>query len=138
MDAAIPHWCRPSISKLKLTLRRSRRLHFLSLPPHVSAGRHLCCRILLLEPEFAMADDERRAKRSRFDQTEPDRRQSRFDRRSRSPTSRQPESTRHRSPLGREARSPGAEAPKSASPHDPAAAAGEHSAATFFQPPGLR
>ncbi|QKX56291.1 uncharacterized protein TRUGW13939_03392 [Talaromyces rugulosus] len=71
-----------------------------------------------------MADDERRAKRSRFDQTEPDqRRQSRFDRRSRSPTSRQSESTRHRSPLGREVRSPGAEAPKSASPHDPAAAA---------------
>ncbi|KAH8697196.1 hypothetical protein BGW36DRAFT_427166 [Talaromyces proteolyticus] len=71
-----------------------------------------------------MADDERRAKRSRFDQTEPDpRRQSRFDRRSRSPTSRQSESARHRSPLSREPRSPGAEAPKSASPHDPAAAA---------------
>lgn len=71
-----------------------------------------------------MADDERRAKRSRFDQTEPDhRRQSRFDRRSRSPTSRQSDSARQRSPLGKEA--PGAEAPaKPASAQDPTAAAG--------------
>jgi hypothetical protein len=68
-----------------------------------------------------MADDERRAKRSRFDQTEPDhRRQSRFDRRSRSPTSRQSDTTRQRSPLPKDPRSPGAEA----SAQDPAAAAG--------------
>ncbi|KAL2002018.1 hypothetical protein VTN02DRAFT_804 [Thermoascus thermophilus] len=69
-----------------------------------------------------MGDDERRAKRSRFDQTEPEpRRQSRFDRRSRSPSSRQSESVRTRSPLSHEPRSPGAEAPKR--PSDPAAAA---------------
>ncbi|KAL4740302.1 hypothetical protein BDV11DRAFT_169208 [Aspergillus similis] len=54
-----------------------------------------------------MADEDRRPKRSRFDQTtaEP-RRQSRFDRRSRSPSSRQSETTRTRSPLSREPRSP--------------------------------
>ncbi|KAL2833405.1 hypothetical protein BDW59DRAFT_79111 [Aspergillus cavernicola] len=55
-----------------------------------------------------MADDDRRPKRSRFDQTTPEpRRQSRFDRRSRSPSSRQVEATRTRSPLNRESRSPG-------------------------------
>jgi hypothetical protein len=71
-----------------------------------------------------MADDERRAKRSRFDQTEPDpRRASRFDRRSRSPSSRQPESTRTRSPLSREPYSPGADGSRKGSV-DPAAAAG--------------
>ncbi|THC99830.1 hypothetical protein EYZ11_000642 [Aspergillus tanneri] len=70
-----------------------------------------------------MADDDRRTKRSRFDQTEPEpRRPSRFDRRSRSPSSRQSE-TRTRSPLSREARSPSAGAPKSSTPSDPAAAA---------------
>ncbi|KKK20024.1 KH domain protein [Aspergillus rambellii] len=68
-----------------------------------------------------MADDDRRAKRSRFDQTSPEpRRQSRFDRRSRSPSSRQSEATRTRSPLSREPRSPGADSKKL----DPAAAAG--------------
>ncbi|OKL59006.1 hypothetical protein UA08_05671 [Talaromyces atroroseus] len=73
-----------------------------------------------------MADDERRAKRSRFDQTEPDhRRQSRFDRRSRSPTSRQSDSVRQRSPLSKDPRSPAAEASaQSAGSQDPAAAAG--------------
>ncbi|RDW57084.1 uncharacterized protein DSM5745_11566 [Aspergillus mulundensis] len=66
-----------------------------------------------------MADDDRRPKRSRFDQTTPEpRRQSRFDRRSRSPSSRQSEATRTRSPLSREPRSPGA-----GSKADPAAAA---------------
>ncbi|KAL2223367.1 hypothetical protein M432DRAFT_629624 [Thermoascus aurantiacus ATCC 26904] len=77
-----------------------------------------------------MGDEERRTKRSRFDQTEPEpRRQSRFDRRSRSPSSRQSESTRTRSPLSHEPRSPGAEAQKEAPkeapkrPSDPAAAA---------------
>ncbi|KAL4878542.1 hypothetical protein BJY04DRAFT_221043 [Aspergillus karnatakaensis] len=54
-----------------------------------------------------MADDDRRVKRSRFDQTTPEpRRQSRFDRRSRSPSSRQSEGVRTRSPLSREPRSP--------------------------------
>ncbi|KAL2809959.1 hypothetical protein BJX63DRAFT_423436 [Aspergillus granulosus] len=56
-----------------------------------------------------MADDDRRTKRSRFDQTTPEpRRQSRFDRRSRSPSLRQSEATRTRSPLSREPRSPDA------------------------------
>ncbi|RHZ57184.1 KH domain-containing protein [Aspergillus thermomutatus] len=71
-----------------------------------------------------MADDERRAKRSRFDQTEPEpRRASRFDRRSRSPSSRQPESTRTRSPLSREPYSPGADESRKSGSVDPAAAA---------------
>ncbi|KAF4212619.1 hypothetical protein CNMCM5878_001033 [Aspergillus fumigatiaffinis] len=71
-----------------------------------------------------MADDERRAKRSRFDQTEPEpRRGSRFDRRSRSPSSRQPESTRTRSPLSREPFSPGADDSRKSGSVDPAAAA---------------
>lgn len=71
-----------------------------------------------------MADEDRRPKRSRFDQTEPEpRRPSRFDRRSRSPSSRQSETTRTRSPLSREARSPSAGTPKN-SASDPAAAAG--------------
>lgn len=66
-----------------------------------------------------MADEERRTKRSRFDQTEPEPRRSRFDRRSRSPSARQSESTRTRSPLSREPNSPAAKTPT-----DPAAAAG--------------
>ncbi|KAJ5231625.1 uncharacterized protein N7469_006213 [Penicillium citrinum] len=65
-----------------------------------------------------MADEERRTKRSRFDQTEPEPRRSRFDRRSRSPSARQSESTRTRSPLSREPNSPAAKTPT-----DPAAAA---------------
>ncbi|PGH03787.1 hypothetical protein AJ79_07263 [Helicocarpus griseus UAMH5409] len=71
-----------------------------------------------------MADSERRAKRSRFDQTEPEpRRPSRFNRRSRSPSARNSESARERSPLSREPRSPGVgDKPKSAS-IDPTAAA---------------
>jgi hypothetical protein len=74
-----------------------------------------------------MGDDERRAKRSRFDQTELEpRRQSRFDRRSRSPSSRQSEPARARSPLSREPRSPGAESQKKPSTaQDPALAAGK-------------
>ncbi|KAL1960221.1 hypothetical protein VTO42DRAFT_8764 [Malbranchea cinnamomea] len=67
-----------------------------------------------------MADSERRAKRSRFDQTEPEPRRSRFDRRSRSPSSRQPDSARKRSPLGRDTKSPATE---DKSRPDPAAAA---------------
>ena len=70
-----------------------------------------------------MADEERRAKRSRFDQTEPEPRRSRFDRRSRSPSSRQSETTRTRSPLSKEPRSPGNDVNRS-TPTDPAAAAG--------------
>lgn len=69
-----------------------------------------------------MADDERRAKRSRFDQTEAEPRRSRFDRRSRSPSAKQSESTRTRSPLSREATTPAGD--ESAKPSDPAAAAG--------------
>lgn len=71
-----------------------------------------------------MADDERRAKRSRFDQTEPEPRRSRFDRRSRSPSARQSESTRTRSPLSREARSPAGDGAPKPAVADPAAAAG--------------
>lgn len=72
-----------------------------------------------------MTDDERRVKRSRFDQTEPEpRRASRFDRRSRSPSSRQSEATRTRSPLSREPRSPSADPAKKSGGADPAAAAG--------------
>lgn len=73
---------------------------------------------------FKMADDERRAKRSRFDQTEPEPRRSRFDRRSRSPSARQSESTRTRSPLSREARSPAGDGTPKPAVADPAAAAG--------------
>lgn len=82
-----------------------------------------------------MGDDERRPKRSRFDQTEPEpRRHSRFDRRSRSPSSRQSETTRTRSPLSREPRSPGADALKKPTATDPAAAAGilPHLSFLFF------
>ncbi|KAJ6169471.1 hypothetical protein N7497_002314 [Penicillium chrysogenum] len=71
-----------------------------------------------------MADDEHRVKRSRFDQTEPEPRRSRFDRRSRSPSNRQSESARTRSPLSRPlSRSPGADTPAKSSAADPAAAA---------------
>lgn len=72
-----------------------------------------------------MADEERRsAKRSRFDQTEPEVRRSRFDRRSRSPSTRQSESRRSRSPLTQASpMSPGVSNPKS--PSDAATAAGE-------------
>ncbi|KAJ5502220.1 K Homology domain type 1 [Penicillium fimorum] len=71
-----------------------------------------------------MAEDEHRVKRSRFDQTEPEPRRSRFDRRSRSPSNRQSESARTRSPLSRPlSRSPGADAPAKPSAVDPAAAA---------------
>ena len=63
-----------------------------------------------------MAEEERRPKRSRFDQTEPEvKRSSRFDRRSRSPP------RRSRSPTVRE----NPKSPSSGS--DPAAAAGESS-----------
>ena len=70
-----------------------------------------------------MVDDDRRVKRSRFDQTEPEPRRSRFDRRSRSPSSRQSEAPRTRSPLSRGPDSPGAETTKKPT-GDPAAAAG--------------
>ena len=74
-----------------------------------------------------MADEDRRVKRSRFDQTDPEPRRSRFDRRSRSPSARQSESTRTRSPLSREPRSPSGDASAKAAV-DPAAAAGKSSA----------
>jgi hypothetical protein len=65
-----------------------------------------------------MAEEERRSKRSRFDQTEPEpRKPSRFDRRSRSPSSRQADTRRSRSPLSKDSRSP--------TVGDPAAAAGQ-------------
>ncbi|KKY37278.1 putative kh domain-containing protein [Diaporthe ampelina] len=69
-----------------------------------------------------MDDSERRtAKRSRFDQKEPEpRRASRFDRRSRSPSARKDDSVRDRSPLSKD-RDIGASPVKS--PVDPAAAA---------------
>ncbi|TRX97413.1 hypothetical protein FHL15_001691 [Xylaria flabelliformis] len=69
-----------------------------------------------------MDDTERRtAKRSRFDQTEPEPRRSRFDRRSRSPAARKPDSARDRSPLNRGADSATPETKKN--PVDAAAAA---------------
>ncbi|KAI8630719.1 KH domain protein [Xylariaceae sp. FL1651] len=69
-----------------------------------------------------MDDTERRtAKRSRFDQTEPEPRRSRFDRRSRSPGPRKSDHARDRSPLSRGAGSAAPEAKKS--PVDAAAAA---------------
>ncbi|KAL1842987.1 hypothetical protein VTJ49DRAFT_3464 [Mycothermus thermophilus] len=70
-----------------------------------------------------MDDAERRtAKRSRFDQTEPEPRRSRFDRRSRSPPARKPDSDRdrERSPLSRPRDTP---ADSKSPPVDPAAAA---------------
>ncbi|UKZ54711.1 hypothetical protein TrVGV298_008523 [Trichoderma virens] len=58
-----------------------------------------------------MEDSERRPKRSRFDQTEPEpRRASRFDRRSRSPPTRRHEG-RDRSPLSKEESSETKKAP---------------------------
>lgn len=84
-----------------------------------------------------MADDERRTKRSRFDQTEAprerrdnheeSRRSSRFDRRSRSPSIRDSRSARSRSPLGRETLSPGSGSEGKKPVADPAAAAGKNS-----------
>ena len=75
-----------------------------------------------------MDDTERRtAKRSRFDQTEPEpKRASRFDRRSRSPPARKTttESRRSRSPLARASGSPASDAAKKGGA-DPAAAAGK-------------
>lgn len=69
-----------------------------------------------------MDDTERRtAKRSRFDQKEPEpRRTSRFDRRSRSPSARKEDSVRDRSPLSKER---DVVASPAKSPVDPAAAA---------------
>ncbi|KAK4033082.1 putative kh domain-protein [Parachaetomium inaequale] len=72
-----------------------------------------------------MDDAERRSvKRSRFDQTEPEPRRSRFDRRSRSPPARKPDSgrdrDRERSPLSRPRDTP---ADSKSPPVDPAAAA---------------
>ncbi|KAI0137400.1 KH domain protein [Xylariales sp. AK1849] len=70
-----------------------------------------------------MEDTERRtAKRSRFDQTEPEPRRSRFDRRSRSPPARKPDSGRDRSPLGKDAEGATSDV-KRASAVDAAAAA---------------
>lgn len=63
-------------------------------------------------------EEERTAKRSRFDQREPEPKRSRFDRRSRSPPARRSE-TRDRSPLGNESNG-GTEK----SPSDAASAAG--------------
>ncbi|KAL7624365.1 hypothetical protein AAE478_005929 [Parahypoxylon ruwenzoriense] len=69
-----------------------------------------------------MDDSERRtAKRSRFDQTEPEPRRSRFDRRSRSPPAKKFDHGRDRSPLGHSADSTPSEPKKG--PVDPAAAA---------------
>ncbi|KAI0376154.1 hypothetical protein F5Y04DRAFT_273940 [Hypomontagnella monticulosa] len=69
-----------------------------------------------------MDDTERRtAKRSRFDQTEPEPRRSRFDRRSRSPPAKRPDHGRDRSPIGKDGESTTPDLKKS--PVDPAAAA---------------
>ncbi|KAI0804961.1 hypothetical protein GGR55DRAFT_690903 [Xylaria sp. FL0064] len=71
-----------------------------------------------------MDDTERRTtKRSRFDQTEPEPRRSRFDRRSRSPAARKPDSARDRSPLNRGADSATPETKKSSVDAAAAAAA---------------
>ena len=66
-----------------------------------------------------MTESDKPAKRSRFDQTEPEPKRSRFDRRSRSPPPHRPEA-RERSPLPADS---GADSQKS--PPDAAAAAGE-------------
>ncbi|RYP19844.1 hypothetical protein DL765_003098 [Monosporascus sp. GIB2] len=69
-----------------------------------------------------MEDAERRtAKRSRFDQTEPEPRRSRFDRRSRSPPAKKSDSARERSPLKGESDVAPSDAKKT--PVDAAAAA---------------
>lgn len=84
-----------------------------------------------LRVAVAMDDTERRsAKRSRFDQTEPEPRRSRFDRRSRSPPARKPDSGRERdrSPLSKPRDDP---TDSKSPPVDPAAAAGEF---TVFAP----
>ncbi|KAG0652029.1 Pre-mRNA splicing factor khdc4 [Hyphodiscus hymeniophilus] len=72
-----------------------------------------------------MDDTERRtAKRSRFDQKEPEpKRSSRFDRRSRSPPATKPERTRSRSPLVRGSDSPATDSKDSVDPAAAAAAA---------------
>ncbi|CAG7991322.1 unnamed protein product [Penicillium salamii] len=71
-----------------------------------------------------MADDEPRAKRSRFDQTDAEPQRPRSDRRSRSPSNRQSESARTRSPMSRPlSRGLDAEAPPKPAVSDPAAAA---------------
>lgn len=80
--------------------------------------------VLFTSAHSTMADDDHRAKRSRFDQTEPEPRRSRFDRRSRSPSAKQSESTRTRSPLSREPRSPAVDDSGKPATSDPAAAAG--------------
>lgn len=69
--------------------------------------------------------DEAPRKRSRFDQTEPARKPSRFDRRSRSPPARDSDAKRSRSPLARESKSPGRN-DNAKSPLDAAAAAGSY------------
>lgn len=75
--------------------------------------------LALISCPYVMDDSERKpAKRSRFDQTEPEPKKSRFDRRSRSPPARRSE-TRDRSPLPKE---DGGEARKPS--EDAAAAAG--------------
>ncbi|KAK2749600.1 hypothetical protein FQN57_005822 [Myotisia sp. PD_48] len=71
-----------------------------------------------------MSDTDRRAKRSRFDQTESEtKRPSRFTRRSRSPSNRTSEPARERSPLARIASPSVEEAKQSAPAVDPAVAA---------------
>ncbi|KAI1333978.1 hypothetical protein F5Y15DRAFT_403366 [Xylariaceae sp. FL0016] len=77
-----------------------------------------------LSHEFraSMDDSERRsAKRSRFDQTEPEPRRSRFDRRSRSPPAKKSDSARDRSPISKDYEGSTPEAKKT--PVDAAAAA---------------
>jgi hypothetical protein len=72
-----------------------------------------------------MDETERRtAKRSRFDQTEPEPRRSRFDRRSRSPPAKKAELGRDRSPLNKDFNSPVPDV-KRPSAVDAAAAAGK-------------
>ena len=82
-----------------------------------------------------MEDTERRSeKRSRFDQTEPEPRRSRFDRRSRSPPPRKPDfgRDRERSPLSRPRDAP---ADAKSPPVDPAAAAGKPPFEFFLHEP---
>jgi hypothetical protein len=81
-----------------------------------------------------MDDTERRtAKRSRFDQKEPEpKRASRFDRRSRSPPARKSESRRSRSPVDRKTESPATATAKKPG-IDPAAAAGLCSSSRHLQ-----
>lgn len=111
--------CLPSTSQLEIPASIKSGSFFPHILQQISAIRTNGA-----DAVFDMDDTERRtAKRSRFDQKEPEpRKASRFDRRSRSPSRRKDDSVRDRSPLDKNR---DAEASPAKSPVDPAAAAGK-------------